>query len=248
MTTLLLQDGLYFLITFVLATLFAMGGVGSAIALVPTFSLLGMPLNLAKAIGLFINSASTITASVMNFRRGVLEVRFTLPLVIAVVIATPTGAWLSRYVPEEIVQWSLAVFLMVSAGLLIFTQREARVAYDRIWIMLVLGAAVGLVSGLIGVGGGTPILAALTLLGFDAKKVAYAVSFVIPFSTLGGFFTYLSFVEMDWSLLVVVSIAAIMGGFLGGRIMHFRLSAAQVKKLIAVLLLLLAAKMIWELI
>ncbi|MDZ7680886.1 MAG: sulfite exporter TauE/SafE family protein [Fodinibius sp.] len=206
--------------------------------------MLGMPLNLAKAIGLFINSASTITASVMNFRRGVLDVRFTLPLVIAVVIATPAGAWLSRYVPEEIVQWALAVFLLVSAGLLIFTRREARVAYDRIWIMLVLGAAVGLVSGLIGVGGGTPILAALTLLGFDAKKVAYAVSFVIPFSTLGGFFTYLSFVEMDWSLLGVVSIAAIMGGFLGGRIMHFRPDAAQMKKLIAVLLLLLAAKLI----
>lgn len=248
MTTLLLQDGLYFLITFVLATLFAMGGVGSAIALVPTFSMLGMPLNLAKSIGLFINSASTITASVMNFRRGVLDVRFTLPLVIAAVIATPAGAWLSRYVPEEIVQWALAVFLLVSAGLLIFTRREARVAYDRIWIMLVLGAAVGLVSGLIGVGGGMPILAALTLLGFDGKKVAYAVSFVIPFSTLGGFFTYLSFVEMDWSLLGVVSIAAIMGGFLGGRIMHFRLNAAQVKNLIAVLLVLLAAKMIWGLI
>jgi len=52
---------------------------------------------------------------------------------------------------------------------------------------------------------------------------------VIPFFTLGGFFTYLSFVEMDWSLLGVVSIAAIMGGFLSGRIMHFRLNAAQVK-------------------
>lgn len=224
-----------------------MGGVGSAIVLVPTFSMLGMPLNLAKAIGLFINSASTITASIMNFRRGVLDVRFTLPLVIAVVIATPIGAWLSRYVPEQLVQWALAVFLLVSAGLLIFNRREAKVAYDKLWVMVLLGASVGLVSGLIGVGGGTPILAVLTLLGFDAKKVAYAVSFVIPFSTLGGFFTYLSFVSMDWMLLGVVTVAAILGGFLGGRIMHYRLNAAQVKKLIAVLLLLLASKMIWHL-
>lgn len=224
-----------------------MGGVGSAIVLVPTFSMLGMPLNLAKAIGLFINSASTITASIMNFRRGVLDVRFTLPLVIAVVIATPIGAWLSRYVPEQLVQWALAVFLLVSAGLLIFNRREAKVAYDKLWVMVLLGASVGLVSGLIGVGGGTPILAVLTLLGFDAKKVAYAVSFVIPFSTLGGFFTYLSFVSMDWMLLGVVTVAAILGGFLGGRIMHYRLNAAQVKKLIAVLLLLLASKMIWQL-
>lgn len=247
MTALLLQDGLYFLLTLSLATLFAMGGVGSAVALVPTLSMLGLPLNLAKTIGLFVNSASIITVSVMNFRRGVLDVRFALPLVIAVVGATPVGAWLSRYVPEHIVEWVLAVFLVISAGLLIFNKREAKVAYDRTWVMLLLGAAVGVVSGLIGVGGGTPILAVLTLLGFDTKKSAYAVSFIIPFSTLSGFFTYLSFVHMDWSLLGVVSIAAIVGGYLGGRIMHYRLSAPQVKKLVAALLLLLAAKMIWGL-
>ncbi|APZ44007.1 sulfite exporter TauE/SafE family protein [Acidihalobacter ferrooxydans] len=247
MSAVLLHDGLYFLLTFALATLFAMGGVGSAIALVPTLSMLGLPLNLAKSIGLFVNSSSTITASIMNFRRGVLDIRFTVPLVIAVVLATPVGAWLSRYVPEHIVQWVLAIFLLVSAGLLLFNKREAKVAYDRTWVMLLLGAAVGLVSGLIGVGGGTPILAVLTLLGFDPKKAAYAVSFVIPFSTLSGFFTYLSFVHMDWVLLGVVTVAAILGGYLGGRIMHYRLNAAQVKKLIAVLLLLLAAKMIWSL-
>lgn len=244
MSALLIRDGLYFLITFALATLFAMGGVGSAIALVPTLSMLGLPLNLAKAIGLFVNSASTVTASLMNLRRGVLDVRFTLPLVFAVVLATPVGAWLSRYVAEQTVKWVLVVFLLVSAGLLLFSRREAKAAYDRTWVMLLLGAVVGVISGLIGVGGGMPILAVLILLGFDAKKAAYAVSFVIPFSTLSGFFTYLSFVPMDWALLGVVSVAAVLGGYLGGRIMHYRLSPAQVKKLIAVLLLLLAGKMI----
>lgn len=247
MNSLVVQDGLYVLLTLVLSTLFAMGGVGSAIALVPTFSLLGMPLNLAKAIGLFVNSASTITASVMNLWRGVLDVRFALPLVLSVVVATPTGAWLSRYAPAHIVQWLLAGFLVVSAALLIFSRRQAKVVYDKAWVMLLLGALVGLVSGIIGVGGGTPILAVLTLLGFDPKKAAYAVSFVIPFSTLSGFVTYLSFVHMDWTLLGMVSGAAVLGGYLGGRIMHYRLSAAQVKKLIAALLLLLAAKMIWSL-
>jgi len=60
----------------------------------------------------------------------------------------------------------------------------------------------------------------LILLGFYAKKAAYAISFVIPFSTLGPFATYLSFVDMDWMLLGVVSVAAIIGGYLGDFIMH----------------------------
>jgi uncharacterized protein len=52
MSALLLQDGLYFLLTPSLVTLCAMGGVGSAVALVPSLPLLGLPLDLAKAIGL----------------------------------------------------------------------------------------------------------------------------------------------------------------------------------------------------
>jgi uncharacterized membrane protein YfcA len=53
---------------------------------------------------------------------------------------------------------------------------------------------------------------------------------------------------MDWPLLGVVGVAAICGGYLGGRIMHNNLKASHVKKLIAFLLILLAAKMIWKLV
>lgn len=243
----LLHYTIYFSLTLVLSTIFAMGGVGSAIGLVPIFSMLGMPINLAKAIGLFINSASTITASVMNFFRGVLDVRFALPLIVSIMIATPVGAWLSQYAQKEMIEWMLVVFLLISSVLLIFSNKEAKVVYNKAWILYLIGSSVGLVSGAIGVGGGSLIMPLLILLGFDAKKAAYAISFVIPFSTLGAFGTYLSFVHMDWTLLGVVTVAAILGGYLGDRIMHYRLSPKQVKKLIAVILLLLAGKMIWKL-
>jgi len=243
----LLHYAIYFFLTLGFSTLFSMGGVGSAIGLVPIFSMMDMPLNLAKAIGLFINSASTITASIMNYFRGVLDIKFALPLIISIMIATPIGAWMSQYIQKEIVEWILVVFLIVSALLLIFSKRKTKVVYNKSWILYLIGGVVGLISGTIGVGGGSLIMPLLILLGFDAKKAAYAISFVIPFSTLGAFVTYLSFVDMDWVLLGVVTVAAIIGGYLGDFIMHYRLSAAQVKKLIAVVLLLLAAKMIYKL-
>ena len=242
-----LQYSIYFLLTLVLSTVFSMGGVGSAIGLVPIFSMMGMPLNLAKAIGLFINSVSTITASIMNFCRGDLDVRFALPLIVSIMLATPVGAWTSQYVRQDIVEWILVAFLIVSAILLIFSNRKARVAYDKAWVLYLIGGSVGLISGTVGVGGGSLIMPLLILLGFDAKKAAYAISFTIPFSTLGAFATYLSFVQMDWTLLGIVTVAAIIGGYLGDRIMHYRLTPAQVKKLIAGVLLLLAVKMIWKL-
>lgn len=243
----LLHYGSYFFLTLGLSTLFAMGGVGSAIALVPTFSMMDMSLNMAKAIGLFINSSSTIVVSLMNFFRGVLDIKFALPLIFSIIITTPIGAWSSQFIQKEIVEWILVTFLLVSATLLIFSKREAKVAYDKAWILYLIGGSVGLISGTIGVGGGALIMPLLILLGFDAKKAAYAVSFVIPFSSLGAFVTYLSFVDMDWVLLGVVTVAAMIGGFLGGFIMHYRLDAKQVKRLIAVVLLLLAAKMIYKL-
>ncbi|BAF69200.1 sulfite exporter TauE/SafE family protein [Nitratiruptor sp. SB155-2] len=243
----IIHYAIYFFLTLVLSTLFAMGGVGSAIALVPLFSMMGMPINLAKAIGLFINSASTITASVMNFFRGVLDIKFALPLIISIMVATPIGAWSSQYVQKEIIEWMLVAFLLISSTLLLFSNKKPKVVYDKVWVLYVIGGSVGIVSGMIGVGGGSLIMPLLILLGFDAKKAAYAISFVIPFSTLGAFFTYLGFVHMDWILLGVVTVAAIIGGYLGDFIMHYRLTPNQIKKLIAVVLLLLALKMVYQL-
>ncbi len=237
----------YFFLTLGLSTLFSMGGVGSAIGLVPIFSMMGVPINLAKATGLFINSASTITASVMNFFRGVLDIKFAIPLIISIMFATPIGAWLSQYVQKEIVEWMLVAFLLISSFLLLFSNRKQKVVYDKAWVLYVIGSVVGLISGTIGVGGGSLIMPLLILLGFDAKKAAYAISFVIPFSTLGAFATYLSFVKMDWMMLGVVTVAAIIGGYIGDFVMHYRLTPKQVKKLIAVVLLLLAIKMIYKL-
>jgi len=239
------EYGLYFALTLAVSTVFAMGGVGSALGLVPILHMLGIPFDPARALGLFVNTATTSTASLMNFRRGVLEVRTALPLVIAVLVATPLGAWSGKFVPHMWVHDLMTVFLIVAALLMLFTRRASVIQTPRRWLLWPIGGVVGVISGLLGVGGGMLMMPALILLGFDAKKAARAISFVIPFSSGAAFFTYLSFTDMDWALLGTVAIAAAAGGYFGQNIMNDRLSPAQVKKGIAVLLLVLAAKMIW---
>jgi len=238
---------LYSILTLIFSTLFAMGGVGSAIALVPIFTLLGLPFNLAKATGLFINTSSTVVASVMNLKRGALDVKIILPLIVAVLLATPLGAYLSIYVDEVLVKWLLVIFLLTSATLLLFQKREALFHCREGYWLFIIGAGVGVVSGLLGVGGGALMMPLLILLGYNAKEAAIAISFVIPFSSFAAFSTYLTFVDIDWFLLGAVTIAAIIGGYLGNRIMYFKLSPAQIKKLIAVILYLLAGKFIYDL-
>lgn len=235
---------LYFIVTLFFTTFFAMGGVGSAVALVSVFPMMGLNFTLAKTLALFINTTSMISTSYMNFKRGVLDFKLALPLVISLLISTPIGAVLSQYVDQDLLKKLLAIMLIVSASLLLFKIKESTVTYTKKWVLFVIGFAVGIISGLLGVGGGSLIMPLLIILGFDVKKAAYIVSFIIPFSTFGSFVTYLQFVELDYILLGVVTVAAIIGGYLGGRIMHYNLSQSQVKKLIAIVLYIIAAKIL----
>lgn len=74
--------GIYFGLTFVLSTLFAMAGTGAAMAVIPLLHFLGIPFNLAKVAGLVVGLVTTGTSTFMNFKRHVLDIRFALPMAV----------------------------------------------------------------------------------------------------------------------------------------------------------------------
>ena len=232
-----------FFVTLILSTLFALGGIGSATALVPILHFLGLDFNFAKAVGLFVNTSTTITSTIMNLKRKVLDMRFAFPLAISLALSAPIGAYASKYVPEIYVKYLFVIFLFFSASMMLFGKKEQKFDFTKPWIMVVLGLIVGVISGLLGIGGGSLLLPILILLGFDAKKVAIAMSFVIPFSTFTAFLTYASLIKIDWILLATATVGAIIGGYVGNYMMHFHLEQKQIKKIIAVLLYLIAIKM-----
>lgn len=240
----LFDYGLYFGLTLTLSTLFAAGGVGSAIGLVPVLETAGLPLALARTLGLFVNTTSTIVAAGVHLRSGLLKLRHAWPLVVSVLVATPAGAWASQFVAPDIVRAVLAAFLIAASLLILVSHRPVIARSHGAAPLLLIGGSIGALSGLVGVGGGMLMVPALVLLGHEVKSAARTVSFVIPFSSAGGFLTYLQFVAMDWALLAAVGVAAVVGGYLGARLMNRRLNAGHVKKLIAVLLLLLAGKLL----
>ncbi|NPA55065.1 MAG: sulfite exporter TauE/SafE family protein [Epsilonproteobacteria bacterium] len=238
----------YFGLTFVLSTLFALGGVGSATALVPILSMSGISFDVSKAIGLFVNTSTTVVASIMNFKRKVLDIKFTIPLAVSLLVSAPIGAYLSSYVDERLLKYMLSGFLFFSASMMLFGKKTQKVKYTKKWVLYVIGSVVGVFSGMIGVGGGSLILPILILLGYDAKKMAVAVSFIIPFSTFSAFLMYAHTVVIDYKLLAITAIAALLGGFVGNKIMHFKLDSHQIKKIIAVLLYVISLKLLSSLI
>jgi len=237
---------LYGAITLALSTLFSMGGAGSGIALIPILSFLGVDFTVAKAIGLFAGASTTITSSVMNMIRKSVEYKFVIPIAAMMLLFAPLGAYSSSFINENIVKFFFMLLLFYSATMMMFSKKKALFHAESNTTLLLVGAGVGFLAGLLGVGGGNILIPLLALLGYAPKKVAVAVSFVVPFSALGSFFTYASYVQLDYTLLVVVALCAIVGGYIGNYMMHFKLEQSHIKKIMAGLLYLLAVKMLWH--
>jgi uncharacterized membrane protein YfcA len=237
---------LFSIITLFLSVIFSMGGAGAGVAVIPIFNFLGLDFTVAKAVGLFAGASTTITSSVMNIKRKAVDYRFVFPIGIMMLVFAPLGAYSSSFIDEKVVKFGFMLLLIYSASMMMFGKKKALFHNDGMWVLFVVGGVVGFLAGLLGVGGGNILIPLLALLGYEPKKVAVAVSFVVPFSALGSFFTYASYVEIDWVLLVCVSVSAIVGGYIGNYFMHFKLKQEHIKKLMATILYLLALKLLYS--
>ena len=237
---------LYSLLAFMLSMLFSMGGTGSGIALIPMLHFFGLEFIVAKAVGLFAGASTTITSSVMNMKRKVLDLSFVWPIALMMLLFAPMGAYCSQFFNESLVKFLFMLLLFYSASMMIFGKKKALTSVQGKIVLFMVGASVGFLSGLLGVGGGNILMPLLILLGFEPKKVAITISSVVPFAALSSFFTYASYVPLDWVLLVCVMFASIAGGYIGNYMMHFKLDQQKTKKLMGIILYLLALKMLYE--
>jgi hypothetical protein len=137
-------------------------------------------------------------------------------------------------------------FLVFSGFMYLFFKKKMETDFreDIPWISLsIIGAAAGLLSGLLGIGGGGIISPLLLMMGFNPKKITTITAFVVPFSSLSGFLTYWSIGSVDWRLLIIISLAGFAGATIGTIFMQKRLNPKVVKKILAVILLIMAVKM-----
>jgi uncharacterized membrane protein YfcA len=223
-----------------------MGGAGAGVALIPILNFLGLDFSVAKAVGLFAGASTTITSSIMNLKRKVVDFKFVLPIASMMMLFAPLGAYSSKFIDEEVVKFAFMLMLFYSASMMMFGKKKALFHTEARWVLFAVGIVVGFIAGLLGVGGGNILIPLLVLLGFEPKKVAITVSFVVPFSALGSFFTYATYVPLDWTLLGLISLSAIAGGYIGNYLMHFKLEQQQIKKLMAVILYMLALKLLYH--
>ncbi len=234
--------------SFILSFIFALGGVGSALVLIPTITWLGLPFAEARSIGLFVNGVSMVGATWSNIRQKRLDFRLGLPIIIASIVLAPVGAWVGMHIPTTYVMYAFVAFLSFSGLMILFfngSKFKDQYREDRpVTGPMLTGVGSGFISGLLGVGGGGLISPLMILQGFNPKKVATVTAFAVPFSSFTAFLAYATMGSVSWKILFFAGTAAWAGGYLGTIVMQKNMRPADVRKFLGGMLLLLAARMI----
>jgi hypothetical protein len=238
------------ILVFVFSGLLAMAGLGAAFLFVPLFYYLGVPLAEATPTALLLNVVSLMFATFNYWRGNLINWRVGLPVMITAVILSPIGARLTASTDKTLLLTLFAAFLVFAGSMMLFYKAKKReVALSRtveIGAGVGVGSIAGFLGGLLGVGGGNFILPVLTWLGLDAKVAAGTTALVVVFSSLSGFLGHATMSRLDPWFVGIMAVMAAAGSIAGSQLMKTKLSSKQLKKVIGVLLFLIAAKLMWD--
>lgn len=170
-------------------------GMSAATVISPMLvTFLGLPAYDAIGIAL----ASDVLASAVSARTyaksGALDIKNGLVMMAGVLSMTMVGSWLSTFMPNNTLGgFSVVMTLILGLRFLLLpvTSPNRTIQGSRRWVQIVKGAAggaaIGLVCGFFGAGGGMMMLMVLTmLLGYELKTAVGTSVFVMTFSALTG--------------------------------------------------------------
>lgn len=214
-------------------TLGLLGGGGSILTVPILVYLLGTNPVVATAYSLFVVGATSLVGAVRNMMKGMVDVKvavvFAIPAFIAVYL---TRAFLVPAIPEEIFQIGeftltkdlgimvfFAIIMLAASVSMIRGRKEADVSKKkplRIPLIVLEGAVVGVLTGIVGAGGGFLIIPALVLFANLPMKRAVATSLlIIAAKSLIGFVGDVQNLDIDWAFLMTFTGLSVVGIFIG---------------------------------
>lgn len=246
----LLSDPAWLLLlglVFLVALAYSSVGHGGASGYLAVLSFFGFAPALMAPSALLLNLLVAGLSFLSYFRAGHFVPRLLWPFLLTSVPFAFLGAVLGA---------SSKVYSLLLAGALIFAAfrlfaampkggDESFVKPPTLWVALPVGAAIGFVSGVVGVGGGIFLSPLILLLGWaDAKRTAAASAAFIWINSAAGLYGHLSRTAVDWSALGWFVGAAFAGGVLGSWLGARQLAGVWLRRILGVVLLLAAVKLL----
>ena len=228
----------------VAAVLYSSVGHGGASGYLAVMALMGLSPLLMKPAALSMNIAVAGLVFARLARAGHFDWRLFLPFAIgSIPLAAIGGAYTLTDAAYKII---VGLALLLAASRLFFEQHDTEPrGRPPVWSAVGIGAVLGLLSGLTGVGGGIYLSPLLLFLRWTSMRsnAALAAAFILvnSIASLAGYaWTGKAWPDgIAWFVL-----AALLGGIIGSELAVRRLAPVQLKKVLGVVLIIAGFKMI----
>ncbi|HWB28844.1 MAG TPA: sulfite exporter TauE/SafE family protein [Chitinophagaceae bacterium] len=225
------------------------GGGGSILTVPVLVYLFGINPTLATSYSLFVVGTTSLAGAVNNYRKGWLNIKTALLFGISSVITVfATRKFIIPHIPNHlayigginitsgIATMVLFAVLMLFASISMIrsnrkiskdSQPENKAGFIK---LLGYGIGIGIVTGLLGAGGGFLLIPALVLVLHLPMKQAVGTSLlIIAMNSLTGFAGDLGYFTIDWRFLLEVTLIAVAGIFVGGMVAK-KINGASLKR------------------
>jgi uncharacterized protein len=209
-----------------------LGGGGGSLY-VPILTLFfGVPPQVAVATSLATMLPSTAVGAVGHYSRGNVDIRTGLILGMGGIIGTLIGAYIANLIPPDILKKILGVFLLIMVVPMVRRVWEGRKKQedekteDKITLLTgsrriiasFFGFISGILAGVFGLSGAGPVTAGLYSFGLPAVMVVGTSVFVLMFNSIAGVWGYFLLGRFDLTLTLLLASGAVLGAFLGPRL------------------------------
>jgi uncharacterized membrane protein YfcA len=241
----------YFLMALVGISLGLIGGGGSILTVPILVYAMGVNPLLATSYSLFIVGTTSMAGAANNYRHGFVDVKTALLFGISsistvfitrkiILPAIPEVLFSNQqiHLTQSMAIMILFAVLMLSASIAMIKNNSndthlitvSATQPVQLMKLLLFGIAVGLTTGLLGAGGGFLLIPALVLLlKMPMKKAVGTSLLIIALNSIIGFTGDLGHFNIDWYFLIVITLIAVAGIFLGGTLAK-KIDGVKLKK------------------
>jgi uncharacterized protein len=250
------MDALFYIVPlfFLTALLYSVAGFGGGSTYIAVLLLFSFPYESVPKISLACNLVVVAGGTYLFAKEGHLPWRKILPFVVGSIPAAyfggkfPIGKTLFS-VLLGISLLAAAIRMLLSEGS--FVERQ-EVSEKKAWALgLPLGALLGGLAGLVGIGGGIFLSPLLYVLGWaDAKEAAASAAFFILVNSVAGLAGQYakSAVVPDLHFLLPLLLAVFAGGQVGGRLGSRTLPKFAIQRATALLVLWVSLRLLWKIV
>lgn len=239
---------LIIILFFLVALFYSSIGFGGGSSYLAIMSLFFADFELIRTTALICNVVVVTGSVILFYKNGLIDWRRFLPVVGLSIPAAFVGAQFR--LSQEIFFILLGAALIASALMLLLKVSEGKKAAPKphnTAASSLLGGGIGLLSGMVGIGGGIFLSPVLNLMQWDtAKKIAALASFFIlvnSLSGLGGLFLSGAY-RLEFPFLLFLAAAVLVGGQIGSRLTIKVLSPRLIKVLTAALVLYVGLRLV----